>query len=275
MLAGLVVTTVVSVVGFGLILLVLYAAKAWQLRRLTVSGARIQTRSAGIGAVALLMGTMWACMCGALALAVHIDIAGFLGAIGVVVVISALRPLFAKGGPPFVIAISGSGQADIGEAAGTRRSSGADGARAAGRRQDVEVHAEHREALARGEERVLRQTVAGTLHSYRPDEHVPAADDPYNLVSLGPGLFIAAIYLGFAVLSLVIFFTGNAGDFPEWLLPVGAVAFIYFGRPAFVFCRDEYRASRIRKTRGVPQPGRGKGPRAASSSDPENDRGAG
>ena len=117
---------------------------------------------------------------------------------------------------------------------------------------------EHREALARGEERVLRRTVAGTVHSYKKDEHVAPSDDPYNLRSLAGGILISAIYIGFAVFCALMFFVGDGGVYPAWLLPVGAVACVYAGRPAFVFCRDEYRASKVRKERGVLQPDRGK-----------------
>lgn len=45
---------------------------------------------------------------------------------------------------------------------------------------------------------------------------------------------------------------------PDWLLAGIAVGVGVVGRPAFVFCRDEFRASRVRKTRGIPRPARGK-----------------
>lgn len=235
------VATVVAVVGFGLILLVLYLAKVWQRRRVEIAGVRVQMRPRGVGAVALLMAVIWACLCGALALAVYTEVAAYVATIAFVVAASGMRPIIAKAGPAFVISSGGSSAAPDG-----------------GHRPDQAVFDEHREALARGEERVLRRTVAGTLHSYRKDEQVSPSDDPYNLRSLPVGILISSIYLGFAVFCAVMFFVGDGENYPAWVLPVGAVACVYGGRPAFVFCRDEYRASKIRKERGVLQPDRGK-----------------
>ena len=94
------VATAVAVVGFGLILLVLYQVKAWQLRRVEILGARVQMRSRGVGAVALMMTVIWACLCGALALAVYTEVAAYVATIGIVIVASGMRSIIAKAGPP-------------------------------------------------------------------------------------------------------------------------------------------------------------------------------
>lgn len=255
MVGGLVALTITAVMGFGLILWVLYRGKLRQLRRNPVAGT-VQISAKGFASLALLVGAMWAFLCGGLLLAVYAGLPSYVVSVGVVILIGLARPVVvAAGVHPFVIRPGIAGPA---EPAGPFKGSQVTAA-AGVRRDDAAVFAEHRAALERGEEHALRRTVTGELHSYAKDEHVAPGNDPYNLRSLWVGILIAAVYLGFAILSAALF-AGQLvrGEPLNWLLPAVAVIFIIFGRPAFVFCRDEFKASKVRKERGIPKPDRGK-----------------
>ncbi|GAA3662764.1 hypothetical protein GCM10022237_23280 [Nocardioides ginsengisoli] len=118
------------------------------------------------------------------------------------------------------------------------------------------IHAEHRAAVARGEERVLRLTRTGELHSYRPDE-----------IGLGPvtagiqvtswwGLAIlTAFFVAMFVASwLVVLVPVARGGSPAW----GGLAMTALSAPLGIFTahlsREQYRARRTRQARGLPEP---------------------
>ncbi|WP_411709850.1 hypothetical protein [Arthrobacter sp. B10-11] len=126
------------------------------------------------------------------------------------------------------------------------------------RRNDA-VYAEHKEALARGERRVLRRTDTGELHSYPGDEigFSPGRGQAQVRTWWGMGIvsaFLGLVFLGSSALLLASF--GQRGG-PEWgaLFPIvlgGFGAWYTFG-----MARDEYRAAKLRKERGAPKPGGG------------------
>lgn len=124
------------------------------------------------------------------------------------------------------------------------------------RRNDV-VHAEHKQALARGEKRVLRTTATGELHSYPGDEigFTPGAGQAQVSTWWGMGIVAAVLGLLFAF-SWVIFLTPVVqGRQPHW----GALFLMalagFFTWYCFGLARDEYRATKRRKARGAPKPG--------------------
>ncbi|MBP3044732.1 hypothetical protein KKR91_01920 [Arthrobacter jiangjiafuii] len=234
--------TIVAVVLFVLLLWVLHRATTQQLRREAVPGARVRVNARGFAALALAIGAFWVALCGGALLAVYQGVHPMLLSLGIVVLLAAARPRLAPRIHPFVIR--------PGDDDPTTHKAGM-------RRDDAAVYAEHRAAIARGEQRALRWTVTGEPYSYAKDEHVAPGDDRYNLRSLSVGIPVAVGYACAAVLiaGLVV---GQLvrGEPLNWVLLIGVVAFIVTGRPAFVFCRDEFRASRIRKKRGVPRPDR-------------------
>ena len=240
MLAGFVTISIVTVVLFVLLLWILRWATTRQLRREAVPGAKVQASAKGVAALALVMGGFWALLNGGALLAVYAGLHPMLLSVGVVVLLSVARPLLAPRIHPFVIRQSGPAMSGNGM-----------------RRDDSAVYAEHRAAIARGEQRALRWTVSGAPHSYAKDEHVSPTDDPYNIRSLGLGIPLAAGYLGASALFGVFFANQIVRGEPlNWLFLVGVFAFLITGWPAFRFCRDEFRASRVRKARGVPRPDR-------------------
>jgi hypothetical protein len=117
------------------------------------------------------------------------------------------------------------------------------------------IHAEHRAAVARGEERVLRLTRTGELHSYRPDE-----------IGLGPatttqatswwGLAILTAFFAamFAASWLIILLPAARGGSPAWAgLAVTALS-APMGWLTGHLSVEQYRARRTRRARGVPEP---------------------
>jgi hypothetical protein len=124
------------------------------------------------------------------------------------------------------------------------------------RRNDA-VYAEHKEALARGEKRVLRKTATGELHSYAGDEIGFSPGRGHAQVSTWWGMSIVSavlwlLFIGSCVLLLAPLGQGRG---PEWgaLFPIALGGFT--GVYTFGLARDEYRAAKIRKERGAPKPG--------------------
>ena len=122
---------------------------------------------------------------------------------------------------------------------------------------DEAVSAEHREAVARDEKRVLRTTRTGQQHSYPADEigFTPGRGQAQVRTWWGMAV-LAAVMALLAVASVVILLAplGQGGG-PEWgalvLLAMGGLGAWYFGAMA----RDEHRAARVRRERGSPDPG--------------------
>ena len=124
------------------------------------------------------------------------------------------------------------------------------------RRNDA-VRAEHKAAVARGEKRVLRKTATGELHSYAGDEigFTPSTNQQVR-TWWGMGIVAAFMWLLFLGSWLLLFAPLPQGDGPAWgaLFPIamGGLGGWYSLRLA----RAEYRAAKVRKQRGVPEPGR-------------------
>lgn len=245
MLAGVVMITAAVLALFGLLVWVLYRETRQQLRRAAVPGASVRASAKGFGALVLALAGVWACLYAGMLLSVKTGAPPMVVSIGLVMLFAFARPLVVAAGiHPYVI----------------RPEGGDPGAPVTGGRpDDAAVYAEHRAALARGEKRTLRTTVTGQIHSYAQDEHVAPSDDPYNLRSLPVGIGIAALYVGLALMCALIFANQVVrGESLNWVLAVGVVLVLVVGRPAFVFCRDEFRAGQVRKSRGVPKPDRGR-----------------
>ena len=130
--------------------------------------------------------------------------------------------------------------------------------REAERRNDA-VYAEHKEALSRGEKRVLRRTATGELHSYPADEIGFSPGRGQAQVRTWWGMGIVSAVLGLLViLSLVILLVpAGSGEQPFWgalfLTALGGFGAWY----TFSMARDEYRAKKLRKERKAPEPGAG------------------
>ncbi len=121
---------------------------------------------------------------------------------------------------------------------------------------DETVAAEHRAAVLRGEDRFLRLTRTGELHSYLADEiGLPARGSGREVTSWW-GLTILTVL--FAVLFVgswtIILLPLATGESPAWigLLPaaLGAGMGLFTGSLA----RMQFRARRVRISRGVPEP---------------------
>lgn len=243
MMEGLVTLTVALIVGFGFGLWILYRRMLPELRRETVAGATIAISPRGMATLAMVVGGGWVVLCGGILLGTYAGVPGYVVGVGIVCLIAFAQPALVKGFHPFVVR--------PGDGAPAKPVEG-------GRPTDAAVYAEHRAALERGEERALRWAVTGELHSYAKDEHVAPKNDPYKLGSLWLGIPVAGVYLSLALLPALAFVAVVAqGGQPAWVLAGVAVVFGVAGRPAFIFCRDEFRATKIRKSRGVPKPHRG------------------
>lgn len=126
------------------------------------------------------------------------------------------------------------------------------------RRNDA-VYAEHKEALARGEKRVLRRTDTGDLHSYPGDEIGFSPGRGQAQVRTWWGMAIVSAVIGLLFIGSCVMFLAPLvqGGQPSWgaLFPMGLAAFgVVF---TFGLARDEYRATKLRKERGAPKPGGG------------------
>jgi len=124
------------------------------------------------------------------------------------------------------------------------------------RRNDA-VYAEHKQAVARGEKRVLRTTATGELHSYAGDEigFTPGRGQAQVSTWWGMGIVTAVLGLLFAF-SWVMFLTPVVEGRPPYWGALFVIALAGLGGwYTFGLARDEYRASRRRKERGIPQPG--------------------
>ncbi|MDT0215334.1 hypothetical protein Q9R29_15690 [Rothia sp. ARF10] len=125
-------------------------------------------------------------------------------------------------------------------------------------RRDQAVTAAHEEAVARGEKRVLRKTRNGLLHSYPADEigFTPGSGQPQ--VRTWWGMAVLAVAMALITLGSVVgmfLVPMSRGHGPQWaglfLVVMGGLFTWYAVRLA----RAEYRAGKVRKERGSPEPG--------------------
>lgn len=127
-------------------------------------------------------------------------------------------------------------------------------------RRDDAVYAEHKQAIAAGEKRVLRRTSIGELHSYLGDEigFTPGRGHAQVSTWWGMGILAAVMVLMFLFGCLLLvqpLLDGEGRLFWGALVPIGFAGF--FAPYAFNLARDEYRATQLRKRRGSPKPGTG------------------
>lgn len=117
--------------------------------------------------------------------------------------------------------------------------------------------AEHKQAMARGEKRVLRTTATGQLHSYAGDEIGFTPGRGQAQVSTWQGMVIVTAVPGllFAFSTVTLLAPVVQGQQPYWgalflMALAGLGAWYTFG-----LARDEYRAANLRKARSTPEPG--------------------
>lgn len=121
---------------------------------------------------------------------------------------------------------------------------------------DDQVRADHNQAVAHGEKRVLFRTVNGDLYSYAKDELgvVNASSHP-QVKSAGGFVVMAAFFAAVAVFSIfLVSGPTTRGDDPLWgalfLTVAGVGGVLYSLRMAKVASR----AKRLRAERGIPEP---------------------
>lgn len=126
-------------------------------------------------------------------------------------------------------------------------------------RHNDAVYAEHKEALARGEKRVLRQSNTGELYSYPSDEIGFSPGRGHVQVRSWWGMGVVSAFLGLMFLGSMVLFLASfqQGTAPEWgaLFAIGLGGFGAWY--TFGLARDEYRGKKLRKERHVPEPGAG------------------
>ena len=128
---------------------------------------------------------------------------------------------------------------------------------AARRSADEQTRALHEQAVAAGEKRLLTRTVdGGRLHSYAADEIGFARAGSGPIVTTAPGMLLLGLFFA-AVTAFSIFLIvapAAHGQDPLWgalVLTIGGIAGLVY---AVRLARSEFRARRIRRERGVPDP---------------------
>jgi hypothetical protein len=124
------------------------------------------------------------------------------------------------------------------------------------RRNDA-VHAEHKQALARGEKRVLRTTATGELHSCAAEEigFTPGAGQVQVSTWWGMGIITVVTGLLFVGSWVILLAPVGEGGRPFWGALFLTALSGFLARYSFGPARDEYRAAKLRKERGAPKPG--------------------
>jgi hypothetical protein len=122
--------------------------------------------------------------------------------------------------------------------------------------QDNQERARHDQALAAGEKRVLSRTMEGRLYSYARDEigFARAGSGPIATSTVGM-VVLAVVFAAFTVLSvLLIAAPASQGQDPLW----GALCLAFGGLEGTIYASRlavaEFRAKRIRRERGIPEP---------------------
>lgn len=128
---------------------------------------------------------------------------------------------------------------------------------AARRRADEQTRAGHEVAVAAGEKRLLARTMdGGRLHSYAADEIGFARTGSGPIATTAPGMLVLGVFFA-AVTAFSLFLIAAPvadGQDPLWgalVLTIGGIAgAVYTVRLALA----EFRARRIRRERGIPDP---------------------
>ena len=128
---------------------------------------------------------------------------------------------------------------------------------AARRYEDEQTRAIHEQAVAAGEKRLLTRTMdRGTLHSYAADEIGFARAGSGPIATTAPGMLALGVFFA-AVTAFSIFLIAAPavnGQDPVWgalVLTVGGIAGVVY---AVRLALSEFRARKIRRQRGVPDP---------------------
>ncbi|UTT68594.1 hypothetical protein NMQ03_15325 [Arthrobacter sp. DNA4] len=121
---------------------------------------------------------------------------------------------------------------------------------------DDQVRAEHEQALARGEKRVLFRTVSGDLYSYAKDElGVVTASSHPQVRSAVSFLVMAAVLAAVAVFSvLLVAGPTSRGQGPMWSALFLTAAGVGGTAYAIHMAKVASRAKRLRAERGIPEP---------------------
>lgn len=114
----------------------------------------------------------------------------------------------------------------------------------------------HKQALERGEKRVLFRTVDGTLHSYAKDELGVVTASSHAQVRSAGGFLVMAVFLAAVAVFSVLLIAGptSRGEDPLWsalFLTVAGVAGVVY---ALRMAKVASRAKRLRAERGIPEP---------------------
>lgn len=126
-----------------------------------------------------------------------------------------------------------------------------------GERRNDAVYAEHKEALARGEKRVLRKTATGELHSYAGDEIGFSPGRGQAQVRTWWGMGILTVFMGLMFVGswALLLMPMGSGEQPSWGKLFSIALSGLGGWYMFGLARDEYRATKLRKERSAPKPG--------------------
>lgn len=125
------------------------------------------------------------------------------------------------------------------------------------RHEDEQTRARHDQAVAVGEKRLLTRTMdGGSLHSYAADEIGFARAGSGPIVTTAPGMLVlGVVFAAVTAFSLVLLAAPVAdGQDPLWgalVLTVGGLAGVVY---ALRLALSEFRARRIRRKRGIPDP---------------------
>lgn len=128
---------------------------------------------------------------------------------------------------------------------------------AAGRHYDDEEIARHDRAVAAGEKRLLTRTVdGGRLHSYAADEIGFARAGSGPIVTSAAGMVsLAAVFAAVTVFSIFLVAAPTSqGESPLWgalVVTAGGLAGVAYAARLAI---SEFRARRIRRERGIPDP---------------------
>jgi hypothetical protein len=124
-------------------------------------------------------------------------------------------------------------------------------------KQDEALTAEHDEAVARGEKRVLRRTRTGELHSYPADEIGFTPGRGQAQVRTWWGMAVLAVVMALLTLGSVAVLLAplRVGQGLAWQALLPLVLGGLFTWYSVGLARDEYRAKQVRTERGSPEPG--------------------